>query len=228
MHLTIVMPTYKRPKGLMKSLESIKGNTYKDLSVIIVCEKEDKETYSWFYDLNKRIPYPLIFLSNPKNMGLTSAFNHGFKIASFADAVLWAGDDTEFWPDCISKAMATLKEKFPDGDGFIGFNQMQEGRTKGRSYAFGLVGKKFLNRYPENAAFCPDYIHYGVDKEVGHYSISLDRFFVCRDAKINHIRLQDETAEYSRRFFMRDKDIFRKRQEKQYLWGKNFNLIGDE
>jgi len=223
MHVAIIVPAYKRPKLLGLTLASIEKSTHKNLSAIVIYEKEDKVIHDMLYGLVGQISFPLILSFNPKDRGVNSAMNHGFRIASYADAIIYAGDDIEFRADSIAMAVNALKEKFPDGDGLIALKQQQ----KRSGAAVGLVGKKFTERFPNKELFCPDYIHYYPDLELWLYAIATERHFQCIEAVLVHHRLQDEAYNHSNQSREHDVTMNRERKKRGYLWGKTFDLVGD-
>jgi hypothetical protein len=72
--------------------------------------------------------------------------------------VLYAVDDIEFQDDAIDNAMKEFNDRFKDDDGVIGFTQI--GVRDFHPSGVGLVGKKFLDRYPGRKLFNPMYYHF--------------------------------------------------------------------
>jgi len=138
-----------------------------------------------------------------------------------ADAVLYAGDDQEFYPDCIEMALASLAEHFPDTDGMIGLNQ-EHGSTV---YGIRLLGRKFLERFPQKAAECPDYTNYFGDQELWEYAKSVDRFYSSRAAIAKHHMSKDRTREIMRSSWEKDEATYHRRRHLGLLWGRDFERI---
>ena len=153
------------------------------------------------------------------------------KILSVIDndgAILNATDDLIFYTETISVAVNKLKDAFRDTDGVIGLNQYQEGKPKGRKYAFCLIGRKFANRYPDLKIYCPDYIHYNSDRELGFHAQTIRKFCFFPAARIAHIRIPDRTTKLGLVVYDRDKKVYRERQARKILWGLSFKLISKE
>jgi len=136
------------------------------------------------------------------------------------DAVLYASDDLTFEKNCIEKAVKILKEKFPDTDGLIGIKQ----DIKGCSSAFGLIGKKFIERFPHRCVFCPDFIHYSSDFELGRFARNINKWSYCESALVHHKRLKDKTWQVAHKVRDRDFQTMKLRREKKLFWGHSFEL----
>ncbi|GAG26743.1 unnamed protein product, partial [marine sediment metagenome] len=92
--------------------------------------------------------------------------------------------------------------------------------------AFGLLGRKFIDRFPDSMVFCPDYIHYGGDSELGRVAIRhFERIYQCKEAIVSHLRLHDNTYNLARKVKIHDKKIYSRRKKKRFLWGVNFELV---
>ncbi len=141
---------------------------------------------------------------------------------------LMGGDDMTFFTNAIDIAMETMEDNYPDGDGVIGLNQSNmENFCKA---GFVLVGRKFIDRFPDSQLYCPDYLHYFSDPELMAFAKSINRFTYAEDAKVLHFHpavtgKQDETNKVSRTRWKHDKDVSNKRLEKGYLWGENFASV---
>ena len=116
-----------------------------------------------------------------------------------------------------------MGERFPDGDGIVSIG-------KKHRVAFGLLGRKFADRFPNRQVFCPDFIHYGSDSELFR-TISIwgkMAFIAHRPSSVNHARPKDETWRLARASRGRDHRIYFKRQEMGLNWGIEFKLIARE
>jgi len=213
MHVDVLIPTYDRLELLRKCIKSIVDGKHKDTSIFVIVDG-NKE----MIDGLKGEPIEILF--NPERMDYVISMNKAMKRTK-GDAVIYASDDLIFWPDCILNAVKAMKEHFPDTDGLIALKQVH----KESGTAFGLLGRKFINRFPDNAVFCPDYIHYGSDTELGRLGRHLGLIHQCREAVIDHSRLHDNTYTLAREVKYHDKRIYSRRKKKRFLWGLNFELI---
>src|SRR3990167_11178116 len=139
MEVKIVIPTYNRPEGVKRCVESIPRR--REYSVYIIPNKT-----GWIEEMNKAAA------------------------SCKEDTLIYAADDIEFCEGAIEIATQALYEHFPDGDGLVGFNQSNI--PDGIDCAFGIMGRKFLSRFPHRWPFCPDYKHHYSDMELGQYAKS--------------------------------------------------------
>jgi len=127
--------------------------------------------------------------------------------------------DRKDWVYSINHVLKSLKSDYYS-DGVVSIGR------KNRC-VFGLMGNKFINRFPDRQVFCPDYIHYcsdsellGTVKRLGKLTYPPDR-----QCQVKHFRMKDETWRLARRARTRDREIHRERQEKGYQWGIDFNRV---
>lgn len=213
MHIDILIPTYDRLEPLKKCIKSIVDSDYKNLSTVIIVDGNKK-----MLDGLKDEPIEILF--NPERMDYVFSINKAMKHTA-GDAVLYASDDLLFWPDCISNAVKAMKEHFPDTDGLVVLKQVH----KESGSAFGLLGRKFINRFPDSAVFCPEFIHYAGDTELKRFARSIERFYQCREAIVDHSRPHDNTRTLAREVKRHDKRTHSRRKERRFIWGYNFERI---
>lgn len=213
MHISIIIPTYNRLVLLMETIHSIKRSSYKDVSIFVVVDG-NREI------LEEIIPEKVAILFNPERMDWIYSINRGISYA-VSDAVMYAADDLVFKKDCLEKAVRAMEEKFPDGNGLIAINQMLNGLIS----AFGLMGRKFIEHFPGRKVFCPEFIHYSSDAEIGTYAIDNGLFYYCEEAMMNHKRLKDDTWVKANKAKERDAKIRALRRERGLIWGKSFELV---
>lgn len=214
MHVTILISTYDRFELLRKCMKSIMDSDYKDISIFVVVDG-NKPLF------DKLLGESVIMILNEKRMGYVFSMNRALREMEEADAVLYASDDLMFWPNCISNAVKAIKEYFPDTDGLVVLKQVQ----KESGAAFGLLGRKFINRFPNNMVFCPDYIHYGCDRELKKAARHLERIYQCREAIVSHSRLHDNTYNLAQEVRGRDGETRRMRRKRRFCWGVNFERV---
>ena len=143
-------------------------------------------------------------------------------------AFLMGADDMIFHEGAVQKAVAAMNEKFPDGDGVVGFNQSN--LVEHCEAGFTLIGPKFLDRFMGQDFFCPEYKHYYADTEFWKYAKSVDKFYYCVGARVDHFHFsvtgqKDSTALESQKSRATDKETARKREEAGLLWGRDFTRI---
>jgi len=215
MSIMIGIPTVSPDRFdlLREELESIKASTYKDINIIIVVDGDAK-----LYEKIKRnlTSFNISVIRNRKRRGWVASTNRVFKQFP-TPYYIYGSDDLVFPPDLIKSAMELMRESFPDGDGVV---------TLGRRHKaiFGLIGDKWVNRFPDRQVFCPFYTHYGADPEHTELAHKLERFAFHpnRDLQVKHYRRNDETRRFSRSTRDVDRALYRDRQERGRLWGVDF------
>jgi glycosyltransferase involved in cell wall biosynthesis len=213
--IDIVIPTRNRLEKLKRTLSSIPGNIYgMVLNIHIVCDG-DRKTYEWLK--LKRRRNNIVFI--PGHNGSVYCRNH--IIPGCPDGVLCATDDIIFKEGAILKAWRSFNQMFKDEDGVIGFHQ------EGNNYhpaGVTLVGKKFLERYPEKKLFFPEYFHFCC-QEVYWLASKYNKFYLEKDAIIyhyhpaNHKDEMDQTHADARLYKQRDMKLINERQRKGLIWG---------
>ncbi|MCK4824598.1 hypothetical protein KA005_53090, partial [bacterium] len=138
-----------------------------------------------------------------------------------SDYYVYAADDITFPFGCIASAVAIMEERFPDGFGLINLFRRDKA-------IFGLFGRKFADHFPERQVLCPDFIHYGADREITEVAIELGVYApsVGRKNNVKHcLRVEDETWRLANAIAHKDPEMRRQRRKKAYKWGINFDLI---
>jgi glycosyltransferase involved in cell wall biosynthesis len=219
MRIDIVIPTYDRAALLRKAIHSLEQSTYEATAILIIDGNPNYEKDLVFGKL------PMIIHENAERRDWVASMNSWLKSDGKTrnpDAVFYAADDLEFSPQCIEFAVAAMNERFPNGDGLVGINQQIPG---GRESAFGLMGRRFIERFPDGIVFCPDYVHWWSDFELGEYARSINRFFWCKMAKVRHNRPHDKTYRLAHEPIHRDHAAHKERERRRLLWGRNFDLV---
>lgn len=221
MKIIIAIPTCssERIPLLIQAVESIQASSYKNVHVIIVADGnlDILETVGIHFE-NKKSDNVAIIL-NKRRMDWIASVNRVFKEFD-SEYYIYASDDLVFPPDCIKKAMQTMQQSFPDGFGLVTI-------TKKNRCPFGLIGRKFVEHFPDRQVFCPDYIHYRSDTELQKTvkELKIFAFPPERTNQVEHFRRKDKTWRCAIKIKARDSEIYNKRQEKGYLWGVDFNLV---
>jgi len=216
MKVTIIIPTCSsgRIPLLIKTVESIQAGSYKNIHPIIVADGNRH-----IYDVALKKLHNVTIISNRERKDWIFSVNRVLKEFD-SDYYIYASDDLFFRQDCIKYAMITMQKYFPDGFGVVGIG-------KKKRAAFGLFGHKWIDHFPDQQVFCPDYIHYASDSELMRCVRALNKYAYPpeRDSMVLHSRMKDETWRLARRVRNRDHAIRVEREEKGYLWGVDFNLI---
>ena len=153
------------------------------------------------------------------------------RLNSTRSAFLMGADDMIFHPGAVQIALDAMNERFPDGDGVVGFNQSN--LVEHCEAGFTLIGPKFQERFEARGLFCPDYKHYYADTELLKYAKSVDKFYYCEDARVDHYHFsvtgeKDSTALESQKSRATDIETARKREEQGLLWGREFMRVNND
>lgn len=213
MHVDVIIPTWNRLKLLRTAVDTILGGTHEDVTVVVVVDGNANI-------LPVVAKWPVAVLFNKQRRDWVYSMNRALRY-TMGGAVLYASDDLEFPPDLIEKVVAAMNVHFPNGDGLVGI-KTEPTSVQG---AFGLMGKKFIEHFPGRQVFCPDFVHYSSDFEIGRYARVHDKFFFCDTATLVHRRLFDETYGLARKARQRDKGIMAQRRGKNLAWGTTFERV---
>lgn len=219
MKVTIAIPivSLERLPLLLKAVESIRAQTYESIYVVIVVDARPI-----LYEIVKdRLEHTDIsVILNEKHTYWVGSVNRVWKEFD-SDYYVYAADDITFPSKCIASAVAIMRARFSDGFGLVNLFR----RNKA---TFGLFGRKFADHFPERQVLCPNFVHYGADREITEVAIELGVYapFVGRENNIRHrLRVEDETWSLTNIIAHKDSKTRRQRREKGYKWGINFNLI---
>ena len=223
MIVNIIIPTYKRFESLKKTMHSIKNSDYKETFTTIVADGFDDRN-DHFEDSQTNVLY------NSERKGWIFSMNRVLNLID-GDLYFYGADDIQFFPDCISKLVNAMKEIFPTGDGLVSAKQhvlLSQDRIKYKKTggAFGLMGRKFVDRFPDRAVFCPDYFHGGSDRELRNFAVRAGAYHLCQDAIVLHSRAEkDETRRLRKEASPQDNEIKKIRRDRELFWGETFERI---
>jgi len=224
MKVTVVVPSCSssRTPMLIKGVESIQANTYKNVHIVIVADGnlDIFETTGTYFE-NKESENVTIIL-NKERKDWVFSMNRVFKEFG-SDYYIYAADDLFFPPACIDYAMIKMWQCFLDGFGLVSIG-------KKHKCAFGLLGYKFVEHFPDRQVFCPDYIHYGSDAELWWTANKLEKiaYIAHRPSSVGHHKMKDETWRIAEGFRARDNAIYHQRKKMGLSWGIDFKLIAEK
>jgi len=226
MKFDVVIPTYKRIKKLERMLKSVEAQGKKNFEVFVYFDNKDVDGFEHFKD--RKDINCILLGSQHRAFGVWNRHLNSL----IADAMFYVCDDIEFQPGCFSHVEKYFNEVFPTTDGLLGLNQKNIEKGVGFSRnAMGVIGKKFAERFPEKQVFCPDFISFGADSELGTYAREQKVFLYGEDARIIHHHPAheksevDETHRIVREKTMDDKDTYRLRRGKNLIWGRTFERV---
>ena len=213
--VTVCIPTIDRFDLIRKTIESICGNNYLRLSMMIIVDDNRQQYFKKLVKYYQLANLPIEFKLNKKRLGWPRSLNRIFAETDY-DYYLYASDDLIFQTNTITKAMADMKRLFPDGDGVIGLTQQL---GKFCPAAFGLVGRKWVNRFPKRQMMYPKYIHFCSDSELWRYSRKIKRFHLSK-ATVHHNRPFDNCKKLAQTTLASDRRIWFPRRDSGKFWPK--------
>lgn len=107
--VSIIMPAYNAEQFIASAIESVLGQTYKDIELIIVEDKSSDNTpevIQRYVDADSRIT----FIRNEKNLGISGATNAGMRIATGKYLAFHDNDDIML-PEKIEQCLVSLRDK---------------------------------------------------------------------------------------------------------------------
>lgn len=223
----IVIPSYHRLLKLYNCLETIdKAKKSHNISVYIYFS-DDKDLKSFE---NKYCDYSEVRMFPEYRVPLF--WNSHLKQMS-SDAIIYLNDDILLFENTLDVIETKFKEYFPDTDGIMGIHQSNLG-AQGMEYAFGVIGKKYFERFPDGKLWCPEYFRFFCDQEMCDYAKSINKFRFCKEAEITHLHpsvvpgMMDETHTVVRQWLSRDRFIHKLRKQNNLLWGREFARVIEE
>lgn len=217
-HIDIIIPTRNRYEKLCRCIRSIPESIDTIVhSIIVICDG-DHDTIEQLIRDNNGLISKIIYVRDHRG----SVFCRNLATQAVEDALIYATDDIEFKEGAIDAAVEAMHKYFPDEDGVIGFNQIN---AKSFSMAgVGLVGQKFLRRYPNRKLFYPRYFHFSC-QEIERLGNKLNRIKLEEKAAILHyhpaknLSERDTTHIEARRDRMKDRQISSQRRANKIIWG---------
>jgi len=230
--IDIVIPTLHRPEKLKKCIESIElANSHVPSNFVKV--------YIYYSDKKDFLKSIGIHFKDT-NLSITPKLVEDYEAAKFwnthlntskAATMMYLNDDVILDEFCIDQAYKCMTSEFYDFDGVIGIRQENIPENQAVKTAFGLIGHRFADRFPERKVFCEDYKRFYLDKELYEYSTSVNKFYFSDTAKLTHLHpafdssQEDATHDNVRTHLKSDMKTYVKRKELNYLWGADFNKV---
>jgi len=216
--IDVIIPTRNRWAKLQRCLQSIPKEVLQvELNIIIICDGDEITARQLLDDANGFLGR-IVYVREHSG----SVYCRNLMTQCAEDAVLYATDDIEFRPGAIEAAVKSMAKHFPDGDGIIGFNQGDEHSFS--AAGVGLLGQKFLRRYPHRKLFFPEYFHFSC-QEIERLGNRLHRLHMEKEAKLIHYHPSfnhneiDETHKEARVYRKKDLTISSRRRRTREIWG---------
>jgi len=221
-HITILIPTRNRIEKLKKTLVSIPKLDYID--TIVICDN-CYDTLEFVRKLNNPKIFPAVVVPRYGTFGGSVVCKNTYS-SDVQDGLLYATDDVIFRENAIQNAFECFNKNFPDDDGVVGF--VQEGNAF-HPTGVGLVGQKFLQRYPDKKLFFPGYFHFACQEihdlcqKLGGKFIQEKQASVLHKHPCNFREEMDQTHIDARIRKREDHALIKERKAKGLIWGCNEN-----
>lgn len=98
--ISVIIPTYKRAEKLVKAINSVLGQTYKNIEIIVIDDNNPESKYRKTTEILMKdflYDYRIKYLKHNANMGGAAARNTGIKNSS-GDIISFLDDDDSFLP----------------------------------------------------------------------------------------------------------------------------------
>lgn len=219
--LNIVVPTRNRFLKLVEMLQTIPQYDWMELHIGFDGDRTSFERFSNMPGYWKGGQANLYF--SMSQIGAIKMRN--MMTTKCRGSVLWATDDILFRRGSIEAAWESLWREFPDGDGVVGFRQ--ENAKPAGNFCWtgvGIMGEKFLKRYPKQMISFPGYFHFGT-REIEHLAKKLMKLYREMDATIFHSHpdfypnKMDVTHMEARAFHKEDEALKDSRKKQGLIWG---------
>lgn len=221
--IDIIIPSRGRIEKLMRLLDTIPGQAFGIRIQVHVAVDGDRAAYDELKD-NPRVA--AVFFEGHHG----SVFLRNWMAGMCVDAVLFAVDDMEFLPGAIESAIRSMRERFPDGDGVIGFTQ--QGQNNFHPTGVVLMGQKFLQRYPEKKPYFPGYFLFACQEILwlcnriregeGKETFYLDqKAIIQHNHPCEHPEEMDQTHKDGRIHKREDMAMIKARETAGLVWGWN-------
>ncbi|MEN3769003.1 glycosyltransferase family 2 protein [Priestia megaterium] len=109
--VSVIIPTFKRPDTLIRAVESVRKQTFRNIEILVVDDNipEEEHRYKTEQVMMRYKDIPNIkYIKHPKNLNGSAARNTGIKNAS-GDYIAFLDDDDEFLPDKIEKQVTKME-----------------------------------------------------------------------------------------------------------------------
>jgi len=213
-------------------VNSLRNQTYTDFTTFIIFDNNDVETYNKA-DFGGNIKTYLV----REHLYVAGCWNWFTKNCweDTMDGMVWLCDDIELYSDCLEQAVSCYNKTYKDFSGVVGLTQECPGHPEytWKPYGQCILGKDFINLYPERQVCCPDYKFLYQDEEMYKFANYLNSFVLCENAKLKHYHPSfmkeevDETHIIGRveDVKARDTKVYLERKRRGLVWGKTYELI---
>jgi glycosyltransferase involved in cell wall biosynthesis len=191
--VSVVIPTHNRPDFLRKTLESIIGQTYFNLEIIVVSNgfnAKNREVVESLKDPR------LIYLEQANSGSPSSPRNHGIRVAN-GEYVAFCDDDDLWLPEKIQLQVTGLNSNNEHGlcySKMLRFDDSREWANKNEEGPASLSSLLYVNTIPISSVIIRKYLldELGGFSESPVVGTSEDYEFLLRYSVVTHFLFLDE------------------------------------
>jgi glycosyltransferase involved in cell wall biosynthesis len=161
--VSIGIPTYNRPDGVLRSIKQLTAQTYANLEIVVSNNASTHPVVAPMLDHCARLDPRIKIHHQPENLGIVRNFFFVLENTS-ADYFMWAADDDEWHPDFVKVCMENMLTH-DVGTVMPGF--YRHNRAVGVKGPANLPHMDGSNRFADAMAFfsaMPHSIFYGLHK----------------------------------------------------------------
>ncbi len=105
---------------------------------------------------------------------------------------MWTADDVIPQPGWLEKGMACFKHQYPDGLGLVELNDLHD---KDQIAGHAITTRRFLTVLFGHPYFPREFRHFFLDTMIRNWTMSLDRYYFCEEAVVEHMHWRLGKAE---------------------------------
>ncbi len=106
--VSVILATYRRDFFLHRALDSLMGQTYREIEIIVVDDNADADWNGRVSDILKDFPH-VRYIKNEINSGSAKSRNIGIAAAK-GEYVTFLDDDDEYLPEKVERQVAFMRE----------------------------------------------------------------------------------------------------------------------
>jgi len=230
MSVNIIIPTIGDRSRIYDTIDSALVSSKSDIAIKVIAQ-ENRGAFDRLqlrYAQEKKIE----IVWEPTNKGWVRVMNEA--AARWPGALFYGADDIVFMRDCFAILEHVLQERFPDEDGVVVTHQSQTNLAWRQGFigAFGLIGDKFLNRFPGRKFLCPDYWGQWSDAELRDVALHYGKLAQAWGAELMHFdprpNERDQTSVNIYANTMTACADYIERRRRDWLWGKNYDRLCEQ
>jgi GT2 family glycosyltransferase len=172
--ITALIPTFHRPEGLRKVLQSL-CETAPEVKIVVAIEPDDPQAAEISAEFNADIA-----VCQAPRLGCSNAWNEALRVRPDDDIYVIAADDCIFKKGWLREALKALKKL--DGSGLVAFKSGNR-EDMGDHY---LMTRDFMIQHHGGVAAIPHYTSWCLDDEAQLRAKRAGKWIHAKDAVVVH------------------------------------------